>query len=200
MRTTLSFVSSAALAAALLVPGAASAQDAQAVVGQPAPDFTLTDQAGQSHSLSDYQGKVVVLEWTNPQCPFVVRHYDADTMENLATNWGDDVVWLAVDSSHFITPEASAEFAASEGFSYPTLQDPTGATGMAYGAVTTPHMYVIDAEGTLRYNGAIDDNPRGRNDAPTNYVNAAVDALLAGQAPEVTETTPYGCSVKYPES
>lgn len=200
MRTLTTFASSAALAAALIIPAAASAQDAEAVVGQPAPDFTLTDQAGNSHTLSQYQGKVVVLEWTNPQCPYVVRHYDADTMEDLATNWGDDVVWLAVDSSNFITPEASAEWAAAEGFSYPTLQDPSGATGRLYGAQTTPHMYVIDAEGTLRYAGAVDDDPRGRSDSPTNYVNAAVDSLLAGEAPAVTETEPYGCSVKYPES
>jgi peroxiredoxin len=188
----------AAFAVATLLPLTALAQSAP--VGEPAPAFTLTDQAGQTHTLESYRGKVVVLEWTNPECPYVVRHYNADTMENGATAWGDDVVWLAVDSSNFVTPESSAAFAAAEGFSYPTLQDPSGEVGRAYGARTTPHMFVIDAEGVVRYNGAIDDDPRGRNESPTNYVNAAVTALLAGEAPEVAQTEPYGCSVKYPGS
>lgn len=188
-----------AFAAASLLALPAFAQDA-ATVGQPAPAFELPARDGSTVSLSDFAGKVVVLEWTNPDCPYVVRHYDADTMENLATTWGDDVVWLAIDSSHFITAEAANSWAEAEGFAFPTLLDPTGQVGHLYGARTTPHMFVIDGEGVLRYEGAIDDNPRGRTDAPTNYVRAAVDSLLAGQAPEVTETEPYGCSVKYPDA
>jgi peroxiredoxin len=185
-----------ALATALLLSAPVAAQS----VGEPAPDFTLTDQAGNTHTLSDYQGQVVVLEWTNPNCPYVVRHYNEDTMENLSGAWGDQVVWLAVDSSNFVTPDQSAAYMAEEGFTYPTLQDPSGDVGHLYNARTTPHMYVVDADGTLAYAGAIDDNPRGRNDAPTNFVRTAVDSLLAGQAVETAETEPYGCSVKYPES
>ena len=188
---------SLALATIACLPQAANAQDASAVVGQPAPAFTLQDETGATHTLSDYAGRVVVLEWTNPECPYVVRHYTADTMETLSSELGDGVVWLAVNSSHFNTADDSAAWKGAEGFAYPTLLDTDGSVGRLYGARTTPHMYVIDAAGTLAYAGAIDDNPRGTNDAPTNYVGAAVTALLAGDSPAVSSTEPYGCSVKY---
>lgn len=182
---------------AALVAGASTAAIAQdAVVGQPAPDFTLVDEAGETHTLSDYRGSTVVLEWTNPGCPFVVRHYDADTMETLAADH-PDVIWLAINSSHFNTAEDSATWKAEHGFAYPTLLDTDGTVGHQYGARTTPHMYVIDAEGTLAYAGAIDDDPRGRNDEDTNYVALAIEALEAGEAPATSSTEPYGCSVKY---
>jgi peroxiredoxin len=169
-----------------------------AAVGRPAPDFTLTDQAGQQHRLSDYRGRIVVLEWINPQCPYVQRHYQARTMTNLEQEFPDDrVVWLAVDSSHFVTPESSQEWRTQHGITYPILQDPQGTVGRLYGARTTPHMYVIDGEGTLRYAGAIDDDPRGRNEAPTNHVARAVRALLNGEEVPVQTTEPYGCTVKY---
>ena len=183
-------------AAASLVSTPAHAQGIEAVVGQPAPDFTLVDEAGASHTLSDYRGRVVVLEWTNPQCPFVVRHYAADTMETLSTQLGDQVAWFAVNSSHFNTAADSAAFKGEQGFGYPTLLDTDGAVGHRYGARTTPHMFVIAADGTLAYAGAIDDDPRG--DGPSvNYVEQAVQALLSGAQPAVTSTEPYGCSVKY---
>jgi len=175
----------------------AVAQEAQAVVGEPAPAFTLQDETGATHSLEQYRGKIVVLEWTNPQCPFVVRHYNAGTMAGLAETAGDDMVYLAVNSSHFNTPEDSAAWRAQHGLSYPTLQDAPGDTGRAYGARTTPHMYVIDAEGVLAYAGAIDDDARGSAESPTNHVAAAVAALRAGERPDPSSTQPYGCTVKY---
>ena len=180
---------------------AAEEAPARATVGQPAPDFTLTDQAGTQHSLAQYRGKIVVLEWINPDCPYVQRHYQAQTMKRLVDEFPDDrVVWLAIDSSHTVQPEGSEEWRAEHGLTYPILQDPQGNVGRTYEARTTPHMYVIDAQGTLRYAGAIDDDPRDRNDEDTNYVRDAVTALLAGNEPPVTSTQPYGCTVKYGES
>jgi len=158
----------------------------------------LTDQAGTEHTLADYRGQIVVLEWVNPRCPFVQRHYQARTMASLVERFPEDrVQWLAVDSSNFVQPDDSQEWREEHGLTYPILQDPAGDGGRLYGAQTTPHMYVIDPQGTLRYAGAIDDDPRGREDEPTNYVQGAVQALLDGGEPEVTQTEPYGCTVKY---
>lgn len=172
---------------------------AHATVGEAAPDFTLVDHAGNEHSLSDYEGKTVVLEWTNPTCPFVVRHYKADTMTNLAEA-NSDVVWLAIDSSNFVTAEAAAEWAEKEGINYPILLDANGKVGRMYEAKTTPHMFVINGEGTLVYNGAIDSDPRGNAEGEvTNYVATALKSVKAGKAVETASTKPYGCSVKYME-
>jgi len=169
-----------------------------AAVGKPAPDFMSLDETGAAHKLSQYRGHAVVLEWTNSDCPFVERHYSADTMEKLAVALGaTDVVWLAVNSTHSNTPADSKAWKAEQGFAFPTLQDPDGTLGHLYGARTTPHLFVIDAAGVLRYNGAIDDDPYGKAAKPTNYVGGAVQALLAGGAPDPSETKPYGCSVKY---
>lgn len=169
-----------------------------ATVGETAPDFTLTDQAGTQHTLRDYRGKIVVLEWINPDCPYVQRHYRAQTMRNLVSAFeGREVAWLAIDSSHFVTPESSQEWREEHELPYPILQDASGDTGRSYNARTTPNMYVVDAQGVLRYTGAIDDDPRGRNDSPRNYVREVVDALLEGNDPPMTQTEPYGCSVKY---
>lgn len=171
---------------------------ADAEVGKPAPAFTLKDETGKEHSLSQYKGKVVVLEWTNPECPFVKRHYEADTMANTLKGFdAKKVVWLAVDSTAHNTPEKSAAWKKTEGFTYPVLQDASGATGKTYGAKTTPHMYVIDTEGVVRYAGAIDDDPRGKNDKKVNHVQTTVDAVLNGKPVPASTTTPYGCSVKY---
>lgn len=179
-------------------PNEAPTEATSATVGRPAPDFTLTDQAGTEHRLSQYRGKVVVLEWINPRCPFVQRHYEAGTMTGLEQALPDDrVVWLAVDSSNFVRPEQSEAWRAEHSMAYPVLQDPAGTVGRRYDARTTPHMYVIDAEGTLRYAGAIDDDPRGRSEAPTNHVRRAVEALLAGADVPMQTTEPYGCTVKY---
>jgi peroxiredoxin len=169
-----------------------------AAVGRPAPDFTAVDESGAKYELSQYRGKAVVLEWTNPDCPFVARHYSADTMEKLATTLdASEVVWLAVNSTHYNTPEDTKAWKTEQGFGYPTLQDPDGTLGHAYGARTTPHLFVIDAHGVLRYAGAIDDDPSGKSPAPTSYVGNAVATLLASGTPDPSETKPYGCSVKY---
>jgi peroxiredoxin len=169
-----------------------------AAVNTVAPDFTLTDQAGARHQLSSYRGRIVVLEWTNPTCPFVVRHTRAGTMRTLDGAYPDtDVVWLAIDSTRTVVPAESAAFREANSLAYPVLQDPHGVVGRQYGARTTPHMFVIDREGKIRYSGAIDDDPRGQNATPVNHVDRAVRALLTGQAPPVSSTEPYGCSVKY---
>jgi len=182
-------------AAGLCLAGSALAE---VKTGEMAPDFKLADQNGVEHGLSDYRGKAVVLEWTNPDCPYVKRHYSADTMEKLATQLGaKEVVWLAVNSTHSNTPEDTKKWQAEQGFAYPTLQDAEGTVGRLYGARTTPHMYVINAAGKLRDQGAIDDDPRGKSDETTNFVDGAVAKLLAGAAPDPSETRPYGCSVKY---
>ncbi|MEO0326055.1 MAG: redoxin domain-containing protein [Myxococcota bacterium] len=175
---------------------------AAANVGDSAPSFELRDSTGTVHRLADYRGKIVVLEWTSPECPFVRRHYghDTDMVHTAGALTGDDVVWLAIDSSHFNAPADSESWRARHSIPYPVLQDRDGAVGRRYGARTTPHMYVIDASGVLRYQGAIDSDPRGREDAPTNYVRGAVEALRAGRPVPRAETAPYGCTVKYGSS
>ena len=183
-------------AAALGVAAAAFAKETP-TVGKAAPTFALPDEQGTTHRLEDYRGRLVVLEWTNPECPYVARHYRADTMEKLASRFGEQVVWLAVNSTHDNTPEESRAWKQEQGFSYPTLQDPDGTVGHLYGATTTPDLFVIDAEGRLRYAGAIDDDPRGRAETASNYVSAAIEKILAGKGPDPSQTRPYGCSVKY---
>lgn len=183
-------------------PAAAAAADEPvqtAAIGKPAPSFELPDETGKTHKLSDYKGKTVVLEWTNPGCPVVQRHYDAKTMHDVTGKLGDDVVWLAIDSSHTVKPADSAQWKKDNEMTWPVLQDPSGATGIAYGAKTTPHMYVIDPEGVLRYAGAIDDDPFGKKEQAerVNYVVEAVQAIAAGKDVAKPETKAYGCSVKY---
>ena len=167
-------------------------------VGSAAPDFTLQDTAGNKVGLSEFEGKVVVLEWLNPDCPYVKRHYKAGTMKTLATTYGEkDVVWLTINSTHYMDAEANAEFKAANKLPYPILVDQDGTVGHLYGAMTTPHMYIIASDGSLAYMGAIDDDPRGSSDSANNYVSAALDEILAGKAVSAPETKPYGCSVKY---
>jgi peroxiredoxin len=167
-------------------------------VGEKAPDFTLMDTEGNSVSLSDFAGKIVVLEWLNPDCPYVKRHYKTGTMKNLATAYADrDVVWLTINSTHYMDAAANAKFKADNDLPYTILVDQDGTVGHTYDAATTPHMYIIDGEGTLVYVGAIDDDPRGSSDAPSNYVAAALDEVTAGKPVTTAETKPYGCSVKY---
>lgn len=166
--------------------------------GQKAPDFALKDQRGNTVELSDSEGSIRVLEWTNPECPFVVRHYKAGTMKQLAATYGDKgVVWLTINSSHHQDAEVNRAFATEYELDQTILTDQSGDVGRAYGARTTPHMFIIDEEGTVVYAGGIDDDPRGRSDAPTNYVDQALTALLAGENVEPSATDPYGCSVKY---
>lgn len=168
-------------------------------VGNVAPDFTGTDQHGNEVNLSDHAGKIVVLEWTSPACPFVVAHYSDEqrTMTKLSEKYGDDVVWLAIDSSNFAKANDLAKWSEDRGIDYPIIIDPSGSIGQIYGAKTTPHMFVIDTSGTIVYEGAIDNNPRGQADNPTNYVETALDAIVSGEKIATTTTKPYGCSVKY---
>jgi len=184
---------------------AAASQEAPTpAVGASAPAFTLKDTAGQTHSLADYKGKVVVLEWTNPGCPVVQRHYKDGLMpaaQKAARAKG--VVWLAVNSTNpnhpnYQEPAALAKTYGDWKAAYDfQLLDADGKTGKAFGAKTTPHIFVIDAQGRIAYNGAIDDDTNGSKADRTNYASAAVDALLAGKPVAVTTTRPYGCSVKY---
>ena len=171
---------------------------AAGMVGKQAPTFSLVDEAGKSHNLESYRGKTVVLEWTNPQCPFVVRHYDAGTMKRLAeATAGDGVVWLAVNSSHFTSSKETKAWASKYGHTFPTLQDPSGKVGKAYGAKTTPHMFVIDGAGVVRYDGAIDSDPWVKEKSSENYVRAAIMDLKAKRPVGKDSVKPYGCSVKY---
>jgi peroxiredoxin len=186
------------LAAGLLACGQPSL--AEPAVGQPAPDFRLRDLDGKEVALADLAGKTVVLEWMNPNCPYSRRHADHKTMTATAAKH-PEAVWLGVDSTNpssgdRLDAAAWKSYLAERGIGYPVLADPTGATGKAYGARTTPHMYVIDGGGKLVYAGAIDDDPRG-NGARVNYVDAALTALAAGKPPEPATTKPYGCTVKY---
>jgi hypothetical protein len=178
-----------------------------AEVGAPAPTFTLQDLQGRSVSLADYRGKVVVLEWFNPGCPFVrASHTRGTLVDDAARHARDGVVWLAVNSA---APGkqgygADASRAAAESFrmEYPVLLYPTGQVGHAYGATNTPGMMVIDGQGRLVYRGAIDNSPDGERQAPqggalVDYVSAALDDLAAGRPVRTAETKQYGCSVKY---
>ena len=174
---------------------------AHAMVGEAAPDFTLTDLAGNTHTLSDLKGNVVVLEWTNHTCPFVKRHQGTEkTMQKtLASFEGKPVKWLTIDSSHFCRDQAGAikAWADANGIVAPILLDPTGEVGRRYAAKTTPHMFVIDPDGVLAYAGAIDDDPYGDKPSKRNYVEEAVTALLTGSTVASATTKPYGCTVKY---
>ncbi len=196
-----------ALVAATTVVAALPAAAADAKIGAPAPGFTLTDTNGTPHALSDFVGKVVVLEWTNPDCPFVRKHYDSKNMQSLQKKYtAEGVVWLTINSSApgkqgSYAPEKWNAMAAKQSFgSTAILLDPDGTVGRAYGAKTTPDMYVIDASGVLRYAGAIDSiasTDRADLAKATNYVAAALDAILSGAEVATEVTQPYGCSVKY---
>ena len=177
-------------------------------VGEVAPDFTLVDTAGNSHTLSDFtmDGKVVVLEWFNPGCPFVVKHYreaDRQTMNMLAAEYGDDgVVWLAITSCAPGKQGAGLELNTSIQQDWgmmdrAILLDETGKVGRLYDAKNTPEMFVIDTNGVIRYHGAIDNDRSAASIGNVNYVKDALDAVLADGTVEVPQTRPYGCSVKY---
>ncbi|MDH5822504.1 thioredoxin family protein [Luteimonas sp. RD2P54] len=194
-------------AAAALTACAASDATAAAAVGQPAPAFTLVDSAGQTRSLADFAGKTVVLEWTNHECPFVRKHYGSENMQAQQRDaTADDVVWLSVNSSapgqQGHVDGAAAERIRGQARAAQTayLLDPDGTTGRAYGAKTTPHMYVIDPAGVLRYAGGIDSIPSpdpADIAKATQYVPQALAELAAGQPVSTPVTRPYGCSVKY---
>jgi len=195
----------AALACALALGAAAPA--GAAVPGEAAPAFTVADASGKPVKLADYAGRWVVLEWTNPECPFVQKHYNSRNMQALQKEYGGkDVVWLAVNSTHRDHGEfkSGAQMTdwmrVNDASPKAVLIDETSAAGRAYGAKTTPHMFVIDPQGRIVYAGAIDDK-RSTNvadvKAARNHVRAALDEALAGRPVTVASTAPYGCSVKY---
>ena len=181
------------------------AADAHAEVGKPAPEFTLTDVDGKAHTLSSYRGKTVVLEWFNPQCPFVNHAHTEGSLVSMAKDeTAKGVVWLAINSGapgkQGHGPEANIEGKTKFGLEHPILLDETGAVGHAYGAEKTPHVFLIDPSGTLLYRGAIDNAPFGEVDGEgetINYLGEALQALRAGQAVGTPETPAYGCTVKY---
>jgi peroxiredoxin len=190
-----------------LLAASATLSFAEVQVGAAAPDFTLPDTKGKTLSLADYKGKYVVLEWYNPDCPFVKKHYNSKNMQQLqkeATAKG--VVWLAINSSApgeqgNYPAEKFNQIAAQQSAAWTALlMDPDGKVGKLYGAKTTPHMYVIDPQGNLVYNGAV-DNKRSTNVADvktsTNYVKVALEEAMAGKPINPATTQPYGCSVKY---
>jgi len=171
--------------------------------GKPAPPFTLKSFDGKTINLSGYRGKTVVLEWLNFECPFVNYHYDKPkTMIKLANKYKNkNVVWLAINSTSHTTPEANKEFAEKQKLPYPLLDDKSGRVGRAYGAKTTPHMYIISPRGRIVYEGAIDNSPLGKVPAGKeliNYVDKALAELTTGRRVSTGNTEPYGCSVKYP--
>lgn len=184
-----------------------SALFGQAEVGKMAPNFTLKDPMGISVSLGDFKGKHVVLEWVNYDCPFVKKHYNSGNMQMLQAKYTEQgVVWLAINSSapgkqgNFTTREILQRSREHKAAFSAYLMDEDGKVGKAYGAKTTPHMYIIDPAGKLVYAGGIDDI-KSTNvkdvDKATNYVAAALDASLAGKPIAMAKTKPYGCSVKY---
>jgi hypothetical protein len=208
--TALAGLGLAGLAAvAFVAPGSAdvASYSAAQVLGRPAPNFTLADANGRPVSLSDFRGRTVVLEWNNPECPFSRKHYGSGNMQRTqAAAARDNVVWLTINSGapgnqgHMNGAEARAFLASSGARPAHYLLDPAGQVGRAYDARTTPHMYVVNAAGTLVYAGAIDDRPTANPDDiqdARNHVLAALAELRAGRAVSVPTSRPYGCSVKY---
>lgn len=202
-------LAAAIAAAAALTAGALIATSANAAVatGASAPNFSVVDATGQTRQLSDFAGRTVILEWTNRDCPYVRKHYNSGNMQALQRETtADGAVWLQVLSSapgqqgYFDAAGARANMEAANAAPTHILLDPQGAVGRAYGARTTPHMYIINGQGRLVYQGAIDDrpsaNPRSLEGA-TNYVRAALADLEAGRAVQIAEATAYGCDVKY---
>ena len=172
--------------------------------GKPAPDFTFTDLSGKTHTLSEYRGKVVVLEWLNPGCPVVLRHYRSGSMPSTqAAAAKEGAVWLQINSSAMgdLDVVKSVEWQTKNGaVATAYIRDQSGALGRLYGAETTPHLYVISKDGVLAYQGAIDDQPnasQANTMSAHNYVKAALAALKAGKPVEKSSTPSYGCGVKY---
>lgn len=195
------------VSAVLMLGAASQGVFAEPAIGQPAPDFSLAGSDGKTYHLSDFKGKVVVLEWFNKDCPFIRKHYDSGNMQKLQETYlHKGVVWLSIGSSapgkegYMTKAETVQQRIADKSRSTASLMDPTGKVGRLYGAKTTPHMFVINAEGNLVYKGAIDDhNTPDPADIPKsrNYVAEALDATLAKQPVKTPSTQPYGCSIKY---
>ena len=194
----------AAVLASIFIAGSAYAA---ATVGQKAPDFTLTDTAGKTVRLSDFKGKHVVLEWHNPGCPFVRKHYDSANMQALQKEANTKgVVWLAINSTetghpdYLAPPKLGQWMVQQKAAASATLMDENGSVGKSYGARTTPHMYLVAPDGLLIYAGGIDSIPSARTEdikTATNYVRQGLSEALAGKPLSQATTRSYGCSVKY---
>jgi peroxiredoxin len=187
-----------AIAAVLAVPMTLYADEKPAK----APDFTLKNYDGNEVKLADQKGKIVVLEWFNYECPFVKYHYEkASTMKDLAAKYKDkNVLWLAINSTGHQETAKNKAYAEEHKILYPILDDRSGEVGKAYHATNTPHIIIINTEGNLVYNGAIDNAPMGRvpeNEKLDNYVDKALAELTANKSVSTSKTKPYGCTVKY---
>lgn len=194
-------------AAAASQTGTSAPAAPAAEVGKPAPGFTLTDLDGKNVDLASFKGKIVVLEWFNPECPFVKASHNKGSLKTHAEDTTKKgIVWLAINSGapgkqgHGV--EKNKEGLKAFNLSHPVLLDPTGEVGRKYGATNTPHMFVVAADGTLAYSGAIDNSPDGEGESPTggklvNYVDEAVKDLTEGKPVRTPKTKAYGCSVKY---
>lgn len=194
-------------------------------VGEQAPDFQLTDVNGNTHTLSDYRGKTVVLEWFNPDCPFVKKfHKNSTVMGDTFAAWGAvmgkdgdvlargrdadqadlDVVFLAINSgakgNQGAGEERNAKATVDYRIQYPILLDESGKVGKMYNAQRTPEIFIIDAQGKIAYHGPIDDNSSGRTIGDTNYLRTALSQIAAGETVVTPSIAPYGCSVKYAKS
>jgi len=202
MKTHWLIVLPGAVVAALIIhgsltaaPGASGGSPSpadQAKIGSPAPDFKLKDTFGKEFTISEFKGKLVVLEWLNQHCPVSRGAHEKSKMQNVYKKYADKgVIWLGIDSTKGATAEENRVYAARMGLAYPILLDPLGKVGRMYQAKRTPHMFVIDKAGTLAYEGAIDDQK------DKNYVAAAIDDLLAGREVAKPKTDAYGCTVKY---
>ena len=184
-----------------------TAPTARATIGKPAPDFTLTDTSGRRFRLADQKGKIVVLEWFNPDCPFVRRAHEKGSLKGYASaKEREGVVWVAINSAaagnQGHDPARNVAAKKEWGLTHPILLDPSGEVGHVYNATNTPHIFVIDANGTLVYGGAIDNSPDAEGESPTsggleNYVESALAAVRAGRRVATAATKAYGCSVKY---
>jgi peroxiredoxin len=200
--------SSAVAATTSAAPSASAVPPAPlADIGKPAPDFTLSDLDGHPIHLADLRGRVVVLEWFNPQCPFVNKaHTKGSLKDTAARDAAAGVVWLGIDSAapgkQGYEPDSIRAAVQRFGLAHPILRDESGAVGRAYGATNTPHMFVVDKAGTLVYAGAIDNSPDAEGESPqggslVNYVDAALSDLAAGHPVRTPRTKAYGCGVKY---
>lgn len=192
MRNTILVTATAVLAAGLLYGISLAAAGGKGVEpGQAAPDFSLKDAYGKEFKLSDFKGKIVVLEWINQDCPISRGAHEKQQMQKTYKKYAaKGVIWLGIDSTETVKPERNRVYAAEQGLAYPILHDPEAVAAIAYGARRTPHMFVIDKEGKVAYVGAIDDK------ADRNYVAAAIDDLLAGKPVGKPKTEAYGCTLK----
>lgn len=207
VKAQLNQAAAAEAAAKLAGSSGAASNGASAVVGNPAPPFTLPDLDGKNVNLADYAGKVVVLEWFNPECPFVrAAHTKGSLVTTAERLQKQGVVYLAINSAaagkQGHGPDANRAGLEKFKLNHPVLLDESGAVGKTYGATNTPHLYVIDQKGVLVYRGAVDNSPDGEGESPeggklVSYLDEAVGAVLAGQPVKTAETKAYGCSVKY---